>query len=505
MTEEIKPIQPQPGFQEKVLQCTADIAIVGGAAGGGKSYVVLLEPLWHKDVKDFGAEIFRRTTPQIKVTGGIWDESQKLYSQYNATSNSTELKWTFSSGATIKFSSLQYEDDIYGYQSAQIPLIIFDELTHFSEKMFWYMISRNRSVCGVKPYVRATCNPDPDSFVARLIEWWIDQDTGFPIPDHAGVIRYFFRENDSIIWGDSKAEILAQIPHVIEDQRNENADVDINDLIKSFTFIPGTLYENKELLRVDPSYLSNLLAQDEDTKVQLLKGNWKVRTDGTSLFDYYAIDDMFDSKVINVSPSTDWFITCDAARFGRDLMVVKVWNGWKCVQIRVCKKTDVHDILREIEAGREQFRVSKSNSLVDQDGVGAATVKMGGYKGFSGGAAPQVIAGMKENYKNLKTQCAYAYAEKVNNRQVLYEINNETCIVDGVRTTKIKLGTKIWDIRELIRDDHRAIKRAKIDMEGKTQMNTKEEQKIILGRSPDFFDNGMMRASFEIRPAMRYV
>lgn len=81
----------------------------------------------------------------------------------------------------MKMSHLEHENDKYNHQGAQYPLIMFDELTHFSKTQFLYLLSRNRSTCGVRPYVRATCNPDPDSWVADLVAPWIDQATGFPI------------------------------------------------------------------------------------------------------------------------------------------------------------------------------------------------------------------------------------------------------------------------------------------------------------------------------------
>lgn len=71
----------------------------------------------------------------------------------------------------------------------RICFIGFDELTHFSEAQFWYMLSRNRSMSGVRPYVRATTNPDADSWVAKLIDWWIDDVSGYPIPERGGVVR----------------------------------------------------------------------------------------------------------------------------------------------------------------------------------------------------------------------------------------------------------------------------------------------------------------------------
>ena len=61
-------------------------------------------------------------------------------------------------------------------------MICFEEVTHFSAKQFWYLVSRNRSTCGVRPYIQATCNPDADSWVAEFISWRIDQDTRYAIP-----------------------------------------------------------------------------------------------------------------------------------------------------------------------------------------------------------------------------------------------------------------------------------------------------------------------------------
>jgi hypothetical protein len=83
---------------------------------------------------------------------------------------------------------------VHAWKGAQITLICFDELTHFSAHQFFYMVSRNRSTCGVRPYIRATCNPDADSWVADFLSWWIDPESGHPIRERAGVLRYFSME-----------------------------------------------------------------------------------------------------------------------------------------------------------------------------------------------------------------------------------------------------------------------------------------------------------------------
>lgn len=261
-------IRPQPGPQTTFLSSSADIAIYGGAAGGGKTWALLMEPLRHVSNPGFGAVFFRRNLTQVRNEGGLWDESEKLYPHLNALPRSApDLSWTFPSGAGVAFAHLEHEKTIYNWQGSQIPLICFDELTHFSAKQFWYMLSRNRSMCGVRPYVRATCNPDADSWVAEFISWWIDQETGLAIPARAGVLRWFVRIGDTIIWADSPEELA----HHVNPLTNEPIPP------KSVTFIPAKLSDNALLMAADPGYLANLMAQPTVERERLLGGNWKIR------------------------------------------------------------------------------------------------------------------------------------------------------------------------------------------------------------------------------------
>jgi predicted phage terminase large subunit-like protein len=255
-------IRPQP-TQERFLTSPADIAIYGGAAGGGKSFALLLEPIRHYHRPGFYGVIFRRQSTQIKNEGGLWDESEQLYPNLSAIGSRHQLIWTFPSGARLRFAHLEHEQDKFGWMGAQVAFIGFDELTHFTEGQFWYLLSRNRSTCGVKPYVRATCNPDPDSFVAELVRWWIDQQTGFAIPERAGVVRWFVRRGDDLVWADSKPELLAQFGDSVHP--------------KSLTFIPANIQDNPLLLERDPGYLANLSALPRIDRERLLNGNWMVR------------------------------------------------------------------------------------------------------------------------------------------------------------------------------------------------------------------------------------
>lgn len=262
-------IGPQPGPQTAFLESTADIVFYGGAAGGGKTYALLLEVLRHYDNSLFGAVIFRRNSTQVRNEGGLWDESLKLYTQVSGYSREAFLEWEFPSGARLKFAHLEYERTVYDWQGAQIALIGFDEITHFSETQFLYMLSRNRSTSGVPGYVRATCNPDVSSWVRTWVDWWIDPKTGLPIPERSGVVRWFIRLEGKMYWGDSREDLLWQFP---------------GELPKSFTFIPSKLQDNKILMDKDPTYLANLNALSKVERERLRDGNWNIKPSAGNFF-----------------------------------------------------------------------------------------------------------------------------------------------------------------------------------------------------------------------------
>lgn len=262
--------------------------IYGGAAGGGKSWSLLYEPLRHVDNPGFGAVIFRSSMTQIREQGGLWDQALKLYSCYpNARPiQSPKPYWKFPSGAKVSFRQISRDAEVYDWQGTEIPCIEFDELTHFSEFQFFYMLTRNRSICGVRPYTRASCNPDADSWVAKFIQWWWDPETGYPIPERSGVLRYFARINEEIVWGDSPAEVVQTANEAGYDVQLEKEDV------KSVTFIPSTIKDNQVLMKADPGYMANLKAQSVVERERLLYGNWKIKAARGLYFPRSAIPEI---------------------------------------------------------------------------------------------------------------------------------------------------------------------------------------------------------------------
>ncbi len=245
------------------------------------TFALLMEPLRYIGVPGFTAAIFRRTSTQVRNPGGLWHESMKLYSAFKANARSALLEWEFASGATIRFGHMEHDNDRFNWQGAQIGMLGFDELSHFSRQQFLFMLSRNRSSSGVRPYVRATLNPVPaddpiGGWIHDFVGWYIGED-GYAIEERCGVVRYFVNYNEQLFWGDNPADLLGQFPNIHP---------------KSFTFIKSSVYDNQVLLSADPGYLANLMALNSIDRARLLGdgkrgGNWTIKEEAGKIFNRF--------------------------------------------------------------------------------------------------------------------------------------------------------------------------------------------------------------------------
>lgn len=279
-------IMPQSGPQTAFMACTADICIYGGSAGSGKSFGLMLEAMrYPKKVPGFDSVVFRRNTTEVRRPGGLWDESMKLYPHAKGIPINHQLTWRWPGKGSVKLSHLEYDTTVLEWHGSQIGCACFDELTTFSKYQFFYIMSRNRGMTGIRPYIRASCNADAGSWVADLIQWWWDPVTGYPIKERSGVVRYFVRGNDDmLVWYDSKAAALRANPQLKP------------EMIKSLTFIGAKLADNPALMRNDPGYLGNLMALPQVERERLLGGNWKIRPSAGLYFNRAWV------RVVDIAP-----------------------------------------------------------------------------------------------------------------------------------------------------------------------------------------------------------
>jgi hypothetical protein len=151
---------PNEGPQTSFLAASEKDVLYGGAAGGGKSYAMLIDPLRNCGVKAHRALILRRSMPELRE---LIDKSREIYPQAfpGAKFREVEKVWNFPSGAKIEFGFLEKDADVYRYQGQSYSWIGFDEITHLPTEFGWnYLASRLRTTdSNLKTYLRCTANP----------------------------------------------------------------------------------------------------------------------------------------------------------------------------------------------------------------------------------------------------------------------------------------------------------------------------------------------------------
>jgi predicted phage terminase large subunit-like protein len=124
-----------------------------------------------------------------------------------------------------------------------------------------------------KPQMFMMTNPDYNSFLRAWIEdYYLDANTGIPLPEKSGDKRYFFRQGNAMLWYNSLAEAEA-----VHGEGNESG-------LSSFTFIGATCRDNPPLLKAQPDYISRLMSLPRVEKERLLDGSWFARQESAGLF-----------------------------------------------------------------------------------------------------------------------------------------------------------------------------------------------------------------------------
>ena len=219
------------GPQEDFLAASETDVLYGGAAGGGKSYAMLVDPLRYAHRAAHRGLIIRRSMPELRE---LIDKSRELYPKAfpGCKYKEVEKLWNFPSGAKIEFGFLERDADVYRYQGQAYSWIGFDEITHLPTEFSWnYLASRLRTTDSeITCYMRCTANP------GGVGATWVKKRYIDPSPPHES-----FEGSDGL----------------------------------TRKFIPARLQDNPFLAR-DGNYEKMLKALPPTQRQQLLEGNWDV-------------------------------------------------------------------------------------------------------------------------------------------------------------------------------------------------------------------------------------
>lgn len=254
-------IRPASKKQHAMLKSTANIVVYGGSMGGAKTFGGLLKNLLFIDNPHYRGVVIRKESSTIMKSGFLFDEASTLYKEFepNVKVNRQRQFFKFPSGAEIVFTHLGSDKDKESFRGGQFSFAMCDEATELQEDHVLMVYSRIRSKAGIPPQMLLTCNPNPDSFLRKWIDWWLipegQEHAGRPDPEKDCKIRWFLRIDDQMCWGDTREEL-------IERYGNPDLSVDDDEQVKpiSVQFISATIYDNPPLIKRNPQYLANLLS-----------------------------------------------------------------------------------------------------------------------------------------------------------------------------------------------------------------------------------------------------
>ena len=248
-------------------------------------------------------------------------------------------------------------------------------------------------------------------------------------------------------------------------------------LNKRRAFIQALPYDNKMLPKEYIQNLENTLRGAE--KQRLLNGLWEYDDDPNALCDYDKILAIFNNDQLPKESTT--YLTADIARFGSDLCVIGVWQGWELIEVYTLATSATTEIQALINTLRMKYNIPKGNCIADEDGVGGGVVDNTGIVGFKNNSTPFEENGKPTNYKNLQTQCLYKLAERINSNGIYI-------------SAEVSERTKEMIIAEIeqIKSDNKDGK--------KLSVINKDTVKQAIGRSPDYRDMLLMREYFDLKP-----
>lgn len=258
-------------------------------------------------------------------------------------------------------------------------------------------------------------------------------------------------------------------------------------LPKDVTFIQSLYKDNPFTVDIYGKQLDRI--KDPAMKARLKQGSFDYDSDPSSLIEYDSIIDIFSNSV----DDGEKYMIIDVARHGVDKTVIFLFKGMRIYGVRIYQKQDTSITSQKARDIARDENIPYSHCLADEDGIGGAVVDNNkGFHGFIANSTPleNPLTEEKENYANLKSQCSFTLADKVNKHEFSIDIE------EGQFISEVP-GITFEVFKEMFIEELEHVKSKDKDKDTKLKVISKEDVKDSIGRSPDFSDTAMMRMYFE--------
>lgn len=489
----------QPGFQTQFMATNCKQTFLWGNRGGGKTFICFLKILPYINNPLFTGFGLRKAKAESDKPGGLSDTSKIYFDQYGEYSKSQNIReWCFKSGARFKFEyfSDEYESLVDRYQGGQVFSIIVDEAGQCDEKVWNYLRTTNRSPINGKPFMLGAMNPNPDSFLYGLIQWWIDE-MGAAIASRSAVTKYYYKygnTEEDIIWGFTKREVYRKGKHIIDELVTEKErkmwgeKAPLNH-IAEICFVACDLSDNEILLTNQSDYKASLSTGDEKADNINLRGIWK-RTDiegdvitDTDMLNFFGNTPQYDDMME--------YATLDPA-YGGDMAVMCHWIGHHLQDLAFTKDVDGTTIVSWTQGILAKWDLPENRLAFDAWGANYIKSSMKNSKPILGAVIDIRNRVRNEQarflYTDLKTQMADGLINNFRNKK--YSIN------PALLGLQYGNGT----VRKTMMRQKSAIRFKPENLKGKMSIIEKQDMKKILGggESPDLIEAILYREYWDL-------
>lgn len=276
---------PQRGMQFDMLASAADVKLVGGGPGGGKTFASILEMSRGIWTPGFRGLICRKFRKDVFGSDGVWQKGRKVFKTLDCFQRESirDSIFHFEDDVEIHAGHLNTDEDRDRLGSQDFALVVMEQAEQMAFEDFQVLSERNRSTCGYEPTIILSFNaPPPDHWLQAYIDWYLDED-GVVIQGRSGKIRWFVPDpDDKPQWFDTRDEALA---YASTDRTD--IDAELRGLLpRSFVYVYGDARGNRALLQEDPSYLTKLLNQPKHKRLAALGGVMRYQLQAGDLFPF---------------------------------------------------------------------------------------------------------------------------------------------------------------------------------------------------------------------------
>lgn len=505
-------LMPQEGLQENLARCTSNLIFICGEATSGKTFGMMLKALQGVGTYGYTARLINvRKLDSAKGTS-MQRDGQTVWGNFSNCEVTTGELPTFSWpkwNNAIQFlhanfnadNPAEWDDFQEMYKKQQSALFLCDEATAIEQyKMFTYIFSRNRDSSGITPQTILAFNPKYEHWTTAFLiaAGYIGSDWHLK-PDWDGRTRYFYvkgDEPDEVIWGDSKAEVVAAAGIHLNDE-DRAAGLTEEDMVKSFTLFTGHASGNRKLVNATGGQsVANLHNTGATQRAVLAEAYFGPSNSEKSPITKQMILD-FESNPIG--EDEDMYATMDisgaASSDKPDVCQMIIWRGLRIVAIETYNG-NMKQIVPWIEGMLSKYDVPMSNFAFDATGMGfflkdyinanPVTSNKTPLQEYDANGNPVTF----EQYFNIRSQL-------LGKMKVLIETGRISIGIDF--NTRIPYGRKgeLRTVRDILFDG--------VDLFTSVTRNkriyylSKDEYKARHQKnSPDFWDTICLRALFEL-------